>query len=230
VLLRARLPRLRGLGQVVSRCRHLLDLDADPLPIMDVLAAGGPLAPLAAARPGLRVPGAYDGFELAVRAVLGQQVSLAAARTFAARLADRFGERLDLPAGADGSEPALLFPTAGRLADADLSGLGLTTARQVTLRALAAAVAGGKVALDRGADPEETAARLAGLPGIGPWTVAYILMRAVGDPDAFPASDLGLRRALQRLGAAPALADRWRPWRAYAAVHLWAWEALALEA
>jgi AraC family transcriptional regulator of adaptative response / DNA-3-methyladenine glycosylase II len=234
VLLRARLPKLRGLGQVVSRCRQLLDLDADPQAINAVLAADGVLAPLVAARPGLRVPGAYDGFELAVRAVLGQQVSLAAARTFATRIAARHGSHL--PAFTDDSLPAdmatdghgrpwLLFPRAADLADADLSGLGLTTARQATLRTLAHAVADGGLALDRGADPEETAARLAELPGIGPWTVAYILMRAVGDPDAFPASDLGLRRALERLGGDASLARRWRPWRAYAAVHLWAFEA-----
>jgi AraC family transcriptional regulator of adaptative response / DNA-3-methyladenine glycosylase II len=275
VLLRARLPRLRGLGQVVSRCRQLLDLDADPQAINAVLAADDLLAPLVAARPGLRVPGAYDGFELAVRAVLGQQVSLAAARTFARRIAARYGGRLPAPtggpaptrdrvptgdrvtpsdlagglagahvtgadlagtdprqggrargaAGPADAAPTLLFPRAADLAEADLSGLGLTTARQTTLRALATAVASGGLALDQGADPEETAARLAALPGIGPWTVAYILMRAVGDPDAFPASDLGLRRAVERLGGGPGMARRWRPWRAYAAVHLWAWEA-----
>jgi AraC family transcriptional regulator of adaptative response / DNA-3-methyladenine glycosylase II len=298
VLLRVRLPRLRGLGQVVSRCRQMLDLDADPQAINAALAADDLLAPLVAARPGLRVPGAYDGFELAVRAVLGQQVSLAAARTFASRIVTKFGTRLPssggtgltgteptgarltstgltgteptgteltdaepADAGAAGPElagtglagtgptrtgtaraglagspagsvaewasdgPALLFPGAASLAEADLSGLGLTTSRQRTLRGLATAVASDGLALDRGADPEETAARLAELPGIGPWTVAYILMRAVGDPDAFPASDLGLRRALERLGGDPSTARDWRPWRAYAAVHLWAWEA-----
>jgi AraC family transcriptional regulator, regulatory protein of adaptative response / DNA-3-methyladenine glycosylase II len=206
---------------VVSRCRQLLDLDADACAINAVLAADGLLAPLVAARPGLRVPGAYDGFELAVRAVLGQQVSVPAARTLAGRLASRFGTRIEVPGGL----PSVLFPGPAALAGADLSGLGLTTTRQATLRALAAAVAAGDVALDHGADPEETAARLAGLPGIGPWTISYILMRAVGDPDAFPASDLGLRRALGHLGGSTARADRWRPWRAYAAVHLWTWPA-----
>jgi AraC family transcriptional regulator of adaptative response / DNA-3-methyladenine glycosylase II len=196
VLLRVRLPALRGVGRVVSRCRQLLDLDADPAAITAVLAADGALAPLAAARPGLRVPGAYDGFELAVRAVLGQQVSVAAASTLAGRLAARFGTALDVPAG----WPSVLFPEPADLAGADLAGLGLTTARQRTLRALATAVAGGGLALDHGADPEQTAARLGELPGIGPWTVAYILMRAVGDPDAFPGTDLGLRRALSDLG------------------------------
>lgn len=219
VLLRARLPRLRGVGQVVSRCRQLLDLDADACAINAVLAADGLLAPLVAARPGLRVPGTYDGFELAVRAVLGQQVSVAAARTLAGRLAGRFGTRLQMP----DSSPSVLFPGPADLADADLSGVGLTTARQATLRALGAAVAGGTLELDHGADPQQTAARLAELPGIGPWTISYILMRAVGDPDAFPAGDLGLRRALEHLGGSTAQAGRWRPWRAYAAVHLWTW-------
>jgi AraC family transcriptional regulator of adaptative response / DNA-3-methyladenine glycosylase II len=221
VLLRARLPRLGGVGTVVSRCRQLLDLDADACAIGAALAGDGLLAPLVAARPGLRVPGTYDGFELAVRAVLGQQVSLPAARTLAGRLADRFGTRLD-PAGA---APSVLFPGPADLAEADLSGLGLTTARQATLRALAAAVAAGTLELDHGADPQATAARLAELPGIGPWTISYILLRAVRDPDAFPAADLGLRRALGHLGGTADRAERWRPWRAYAAVHLWTWSA-----
>jgi AraC family transcriptional regulator of adaptative response / DNA-3-methyladenine glycosylase II len=228
VVLRVWLPRLRGAGQVVSRCRQLFDLDADPSAIAAVLAADPLLAPLVAARPGLRVPGAYDGFELAVRAVLGQQVSLRAARTFAARLVARFGgwvtppdaERDAAAAGPDGW-PRRLFPRAGDLAGADLTGLGLTTARQATLRALATAAASGQVVLDPGADPEETAARLSELPGVGPWTVSYVLMRALRDPDAFPAADLGLRRALARLGADPGRARRWRPWRAYAALYLW---------
>jgi AraC family transcriptional regulator, regulatory protein of adaptative response / DNA-3-methyladenine glycosylase II len=222
VLLRVQLPRLRGLGQVVSRCRQLFDLDADPQPIAAVLAADEALAPLVSARPGLRVPGAYDGFELAVRAVIGQQVSVAGARTLAGRLAARFGTRLELP-NAPAGAPTLLFPRAADLAEADLSGLGLTTGRQRTLRALAVAAATGQLQLDHGADPEETAARLGELPGIGPWTIAYVLMRAVGDPDAFPASDLGLRRALGRLGCEPGRPERWRPWRAYAALHLWTW-------
>jgi AraC family transcriptional regulator, regulatory protein of adaptative response / DNA-3-methyladenine glycosylase II len=221
VLLRARLPGLRGIGQVVSRCRQLLDLDADSCAISAVLAADGLLAPLVSGRPGMRVPGTYDGFELAVRAVLGQKISVLAARTLAGRLAGRFGTRLQMPDRA----PSVLFPRAADLADADLSGLGLTTARQATLRALGAAVADGTLELDHGADPQQTAARLAELPGIGPWTISYILMRAVGDPDAFPASDLGLRRALERLGGSTAQADRWRPWRAYAALHLWTWYA-----
>ena len=227
VLLRARLTGLRGVGQVVSRCRRLFDLDADPQAIAAALAADEALAPLVAARPGLRAPGAYDGFELAVRAVLGQQISVPGASTLAGRLAVRYGTPVDAAGRVTGAAeparpPAVLFPLPGDLAGADLSGLGLTTRRQVTLRTLAAACAGGRLNLDPGTDPEETAARLAELPGIGPWTVAYILMRAVHDPDAFPGSDLGLRRSMEQLGCEPERAGRWRPWRAYAALHLWA--------
>ena len=234
VLLRVRLTGLRGVGQVVSRCRQLFDLDAEPQAIAAALAADELLAPLVAAHPGLRVPGAYDGFELAVRAVLGQQISVPAASTLAGRLAARHGTPVEAPGpGAPATRPlagatgqagplAVLFPRPASLAGADLSGLGLTTGRQVTLRVLAAACADGRLNLDPGTDPEEAAARLAELPGVGPWTVAYILMRAAGDPDAFPGSDLGLRRAMARLGCEPGRADRWRPWRAYAALHLWA--------
>jgi AraC family transcriptional regulator of adaptative response / DNA-3-methyladenine glycosylase II len=252
VLLRARLSRLGAIAPVVGRARRLLDADADPAAIGTALAADELIAPLVRARPGLRVPGAYDGFELAVRAVLGQQVSVAAASTFAGRLAARYGVPLppdatdapsgaitDVPAGAiAGAQasatparaaglpgPSVVFPGAEVLADADLAGLGLTTARQRTLRALATAAAGGRLALDPGADPGEVAAQLAELPGIGPWTAGYILMRAAADPDAFPAADLGLRRALARLGIPPGHAARWRPWRAYAAMHLWSWPA-----
>jgi len=249
-LLRVQLDALNGLGQVVYCGRRLLDADADPVAIDTALAADEVIAPLVLARPGLRVPGAYDGFELAVRAVLGQQVSVAAARTFAGRLAARHGAVLaradDCPETpdrlvpehrpasahppADGraqaTELTTLFPAAADLADADLSGLGLTTGRQRTLRALAQAAASGRLNLDHGADPAETAARLAELPGIGPWTVNYILMRS-GDPDAFPATDLGLRRAMARLGAPPGQPARWRPWRAYAAIHLWTWSAVS---
>jgi AraC family transcriptional regulator, regulatory protein of adaptative response / DNA-3-methyladenine glycosylase II len=264
VLLRARLTGLSGVGQVVSRCRQLFDLDADPDAIGAALADDGVLAPLVRSHPGLRVPGAYDGFELAVRAVLGQQVSVAAARTFAARLAARHGtplagpaepggpapgnsrpitdnpgpmpghdvdaaDRTPRPAGHAPAAPApgLLFPGPDQLAGADLSGLGLTSARQATLRALAAAMATGRLDLDPGTDPAQAAARLGELPGIGPWTVAYIMMRAVRHPDAFPGTDLGLRRAMERLGRPLSHASHWRPWRAYAALHLWTWEALS---
>ena len=239
VLLRARLGKLGGIGPLVSRCRRLLDADADPAAIGAALAADDLIAPLVRARPGLRVPGCYDGFELAVRAVLGQQVSVAAARTFAGRLAARHGTPLPADMAADGASavisadgqpagqpaPHLLFPGPEELAGADLAGLGLTAGRQHTLAALAAAAASGRLDLSLGSDPEETAARLAELPGIGPWTISYIMLRSGADPDAFPATDLGLRRALARLGAAPGHPGRWRPWRGYAAQHLWTWEA-----
>jgi AraC family transcriptional regulator, regulatory protein of adaptative response / DNA-3-methyladenine glycosylase II len=230
VLLRARLTGLRGVGQVVSRCRRLLDADADPQPITAVLAADEALAPLVAARPGLRVPGAYDGFELAVRAVLGQQVSVAAARTLAGRLAARYGTPLAAgealrPGTGEPFPPAgpltTLFPAPADLADADLAGLGLTAGRQRTLRALATACADGRLDLGPGTDPDKAAATLAALPGVGPWTTAYILLRAAADPDAFPATDLGLRQAMARLGCEPGHDRRWRPWRAYAAMYLW---------
>ena len=231
VLLRARLSGLGAVSPVVGRARRLLDADADPAAIGAALAADGLLAPLVRARPGLRVPGAYDGFELAVRAVLGQQVSVAAASTFAGRLAAQHGTPLatdgpvDGPADRPGGRPGprVVFPGPDVLAEADLTGLGLTTARQRTLRGLAAAAASGRLTLDPGADPGELAARLAELPGIGPWTTGYILMRAAADPDAFPEADLGLRRALARLGATAGHPARWRPWRAYAAMHLWTW-------
>jgi AraC family transcriptional regulator of adaptative response / DNA-3-methyladenine glycosylase II len=221
VLLRARLSRPGAISRLVARCRRLLDADADPVPIDAALAADELLAPLVQARPGLRVPGSYDGFELAVRAVLGQQVSVAAARTFAGRLAAQHGR--PVPPGGPANLTAL-FPGPAELADADLSRLGLTTSRQRTLRALATAAAAGRLSLDAGADLAETAARLAELPGIGPWTIGYIMLRAGPDPDAFPAGDLGLRRAMARLGATPEHAARWRPWRGYAALHLWTWE------
>jgi AraC family transcriptional regulator, regulatory protein of adaptative response / DNA-3-methyladenine glycosylase II len=227
VLLRVQLDALSGAGQVVYAARRLLDADADPAAIDTALAADRALAPLVQARPGLRVPGTCDGFELAVRAVLGQQVSVAAARTFAGRLAARFGTQLPALTPGDGTdEPRLtsVFPTAAELADADLSGLGLTTGRQRTVRALAQAAATGRLNLDPGAGPAETAARLAELPGIGPWTISYILLRS-GDPDAFPGTDLGVRRAMERLGCLPAQPARWRPWRGYAAMHLWTWYA-----
>jgi AraC family transcriptional regulator of adaptative response / DNA-3-methyladenine glycosylase II len=220
VLLRATLSPPGPISQLVAGCRRLLDADADPAAIDAALAADDLLAPLVRARPGLRVPGSYDGFELAVRAVLGQQVSVAAARTFAGRLATQHG-----PPAPPGGPPGLtaLFPAPAELAGADLSRLGLTTSRQRTLRALATAAATGRLSLDPGPDPAETAARLAELPGIGPWTIGYIMMRA-GDPDRFLPGDVGLRRAMTQLGAAPEHAARWSPWRSYAVIHLWTWE------
>nr|WP_281390577.1 AlkA N-terminal domain-containing protein [Sphaerisporangium rubeum] len=207
----------RRLARIVARCRHLFDLDADPHAIA---AALGPtaLAPLLDRRPGLRVPGAFDGFELAVRAVAGQQISVSGARTLLGRIAARAGTAVRPPA--DGT-PHLLFPTAARLAETDLGGLGLTTRRVETLRTLATLVAAGDLHLDGGADPADTAALLMTVPGIGPWTTGYVTMRALRDPDAWPAKDLVLLRAMESLDIPGHEPDRWRPWRAYAAVHLW---------
>ncbi|GAA0922856.1 DNA-3-methyladenine glycosylase 2 family protein [Nonomuraea longicatena] len=195
----------RHLARVVARCRRLLDLDADPEAISSVLGATS-LAPLVAARPGLRVPGAFDGFELAVRAVVGQQISVAGARTLLGRIVERHGP---------------LFPTAAALAEADLTGLGLTNRRVTTLKELAARVADGRLDLDGGFEPGQATAELVTIPGIGPWTAAYIGLRALRDPDAWPVGDLVLDKRMAALGIPHDHIERWRPWRAYAALHLW---------
>jgi AraC family transcriptional regulator of adaptative response / DNA-3-methyladenine glycosylase II len=207
----------RALYAVVSRVRRMFDLDADAGAIASHLHRDPLLADRVAALPGLRVPGCWDGFELAVRAVLGQQSSVAAARTLVARLVEAHGAALDAPSGL-----ARLFPGPAALADAPLERLGVLPARAAAVRALAAAVMDGRVALDGHADAADVRAALLDLPGIGEWTAAYVAMRALGDPDAFPAGDLALARSagLDRRALA-ASADAWRPWRAYAALHLW---------
>jgi AraC family transcriptional regulator, regulatory protein of adaptative response / DNA-3-methyladenine glycosylase II len=214
-----RLSDLRDLVAAVQRCRRLLDLDADPVAVDDALAADSLLAPLVRKAPGRRVPGAVDGAELAVRAVLGQQVSVAGARTLAGRLTAALGEALPEALADDVLTHA--FPSADALAAADPAELPLTRARAHALGVLCGAVAEGSLALDPGADRDATRERLLTLPGIGPWTAEYVAMRALGDPDAFPATDLGVRKALERLGPR-ADPERWRPWRAYALQHLWA--------
>jgi AraC family transcriptional regulator of adaptative response / DNA-3-methyladenine glycosylase II len=215
ILARLDVDDLASVASVVARCRRLFDLDADPVAVDEVLGRDPTLARSVQRHPGMRVPGAVDGFELAVRAVLGQQVSVAAARTFAARLVQRCGKPLDAPRGS----LTHAFPTADAVAGVELDGLGLTGARVRTLRALATEVATGRLSLDPVADRDETKARLAALPGIGPWTVDYVAMRALADPDAFPATDLVLRRAIGKDGERRA--EQWRPWRSYAAMHLW---------
>lgn len=220
VLLSVRLAALADLQSAVRRCRQLLDLDADPVSVDATLAGDPLLAPLVAARPGLRSPGAVDGAELAVRAVLGQQVSVAGARTIAGRLALSLGEPIEDETG----ELTRLFPTAAALADASDDLLPMPVARRRALRALCTALADGALVLDAGADRDTTRHALLVLPGIGPWTADYIAMRALSDPDAFLPTDLGVRHALAALGATSdptALAERWRPWRAYATHHLW---------
>ncbi|WP_305764378.1 AlkA N-terminal domain-containing protein [Blastococcus tunisiensis] len=218
VVARLRLAELRDLGAAVSRCRRMLDLDADPAAVDDVLGADPALAPLVAAAPGRRVPASPDADELAVRAVLGQQVSVAGARTLTARL---------LRAGAPLAEPVgtltHAFPRPAALADADLGEVGLTGARRRTVAALATALASGAIALDPGADREEAGRALLAVPGIGPWTAALVGLRGLADPDVWLPGDLALRKSLAALGSSDAdAATRWRPWRSYAVLHLWA--------
>jgi AraC family transcriptional regulator of adaptative response / DNA-3-methyladenine glycosylase II len=180
------------------------------------------LGPLARRHPGLRVPGAFDGFEVAVRAILGQQVTVAAARTVAGRLAAAFGERIETPFASLNT----VFPGAGRIAELPcgrIARIGMPGARARTVLALARAVADGDLVLTPNADIENTLARLRTLPGIGEWTAQYIAMRALAWPDAFPHTDLGVMKALGERSARHVLAagDAWRPWRAYAVMHLW---------
>ena len=214
ILARIRVEDVASIASVVAGCRRLLDLDGDPAAVDELLAADPLLAASVRRHPGLRVPGAANGFELAVRAVLGQQVSLAAARTLLGRIVAQWGE--PLPEAQGGITHRFPAPTV--LAAAELESVGLTGARARTVRALAAAVAGG-LRLDPSADRQEVRRALLALPGIGDWTTEYIAMRALQDPDAFPATDLVLRRRLGPAGAE--LSQRWRPWRAYAAMHLW---------
>lgn len=227
VACRLRLTNPRDLGAAVQRCRRLFDLDADPAAVDSALAGDPLLAPLVRARPGLRVPGAVDPAEIAVRAVLGQQVSVAAARTLAGRLTRLVGEPLAAPLGA----LTHLFPSSERLAEVDLSGIGMPSRRASALRAVSAALAAGELPLDPGVAPQEAHEALRRLPGVGPWTASYVTMRALGDPDAFLPTDVGVRRALGALGrasdpaAADATAEGWRPWRAYGLMHLWRHEA-----
>jgi AraC family transcriptional regulator of adaptative response / DNA-3-methyladenine glycosylase II len=207
----------RGLLQIVERVVCLFDLRADPLVVASRLARSARLRPLVEKRPGLRVPGAFDPFETVVRAILGQQVSVAGASTLCARLVERFGRPVHRAPGL-----THLFPSPAVLAGAELRPIGLPAARAETIRSFARAVADGRIDLRQGT-PEP----LLALPGIGPWTAAYVAMRAFGDPDAFPSSDLGLRKALASNGALPpareveAASEAFRPFRSYAAMHLW---------
>jgi AraC family transcriptional regulator, regulatory protein of adaptative response / DNA-3-methyladenine glycosylase II len=226
---------LRDLTAAVQRCRRLLDLDADPEAVTGYLSADPVLGPLARACPGRRSPGHIDGSELALRAVLGQQVSVAAARRLGSRLVAAYGKPLERPDG----PLTHCFPTAETLAAADPAALPMPRARALALTGLATALASGEASLDPGAERDLAEERLLTVPGIGPWTAAYIRMRALSDPDAFLPADAGVLGALGRLGAVPAgtgpaararaakavaeLAESWRPWRSYAVHHLWAY-------
>ncbi len=217
---------LRDLTTAVARCRQLLDLDADPVGVSEALGQDPTLADLVAADPGRRVPGTVDGFELAVRAVIGQQVSVSGARTVAGRLIAACGEPLSAPVGG----VTHVFPTPAALVDLaerEPATFSMPASRRRALVALANAVQAGVVVIDPGTDPGELRRGLVALPGIGPWTAEYVAMRALGDPDAFMPSDLGIIKAARLLGLAndpKGLAEAskpWRPWRSYAMAHLW---------
>ncbi len=217
---RLALSKMSDLGPAIARCRWLLDLDADPHAIDEQLARDRDLRPLISRAPGRRVPRCVDGAEMAVRAVLGQQISTAAARTHAAKLAAAVGDPVADPSGSI----SYLFPTPDRLLGARFA---LPAARARSLTALLRAVSDGRMSLDPGCDREQALGTLASLPGVGPWTAQIVAMRALGDPDAFPGTDLGVARAAAAigLGSSPSTlaerSNRWRPWRAYAVQYLW---------
>ena len=223
VLCRLALTDLRDLSVAIARCRRLLDLDADPEAVDAQLSEDPLLAPLVQKAPGRRVPRTVDEQELALRAVLGQQVSTAAARTHAGRLVEALGEPVDDPGGG----LTRLFPTPAAVADVDPSQLRMPQTRRRTLLGLARALADREVDLDPGTDRTRARAQLLALPGIGPWTAEVIAMRGLGDPDAFLPTDLGVAQLARTLGLPSgagllAHAEQWRPWRAYAVQHLWA--------
>jgi AraC family transcriptional regulator of adaptative response / DNA-3-methyladenine glycosylase II len=213
---------LADVQSAVERTRRLLDLDCDPEAVDQHLGADPLLAPLVRRRPGLRAPGHVDGTELLVRAVLGQQVSVAGARTLAARLVAAHGEPLRTPVG----DVTRLFPSAAAIAALRPEEFAMPRARGAALIEACARIADGRLVLDAGSDRAEAEAALLAVPGIGPWTAGYVAMRALGDPDVFLPTDVGVRHALDALGADPrsaaTLAERWRPWRSYALHHLWA--------
>lgn len=221
--LRVLAPRPIDPQPIAARVRRLFDLDCDSKSIARRFARDARLGALVASRPGLRVPGAWNPFEMAVRAILGQQVSVRGASTLAGRLVQMFGR----PAAIALRGITHHFPAAARLADADLRGIGIPGARAETICGLARAVADGSLSLDGAGDLDAEVAALVRIKGIGPWTAQYIAMRALGQRDALPAGDLGLRKALARNGRRPTeaqvvrAAEAWRPYRAYAAMYLW---------
>ena len=214
-----RFPALAALPRIIARIRQVFDLDADPDAINAALSRDHRLASLVTARPGLRVPGAWDGFELAVRAILGQQITVTAATRLAGEIAHRWGEVYD------GHGLSRIFPSPERLSDAVIG--GMPAARAQSIAKLASAVSANPRLIERAEDLETSISRLCALPGVGEWTANYIAMRALRETDAFPAADIGLLRALETGGRRPrpaeldAFSQSWRPWRAYAAMHLW---------
>jgi AraC family transcriptional regulator of adaptative response / DNA-3-methyladenine glycosylase II len=239
-----RLADVRDLAPAVARCRRLLDLDADPVAVDTVLSADPALAGAVRAEPGIRVPRTVDGFELAVRAIIGQQISVQTARTTLTRLLSHLSplepSRVDHEPGDAGGpksgdqlhdqrgKPGLRgFPSALEVAGVGDGGFGMPVGRRESVRALARAVASGELDLEPGADRAEAIAKLTSLPGVGAWTAGYVAMRAIGDPDVFLPTDLAIRRGARALGLADSPtalgrhAERWRPWRSYALIRLW---------
>jgi AraC family transcriptional regulator, regulatory protein of adaptative response / DNA-3-methyladenine glycosylase II len=222
LLLRAHLPHWRELIHIVERARRIASLDLDPDEPARRLGDDPIIGPLLHARPGVRPPGTWDPFETGVRAILGQQVTLAAANTIAGRLVQRLGRPV---AGLAELGLTHVFPSPEALAEADLSGLGIPRAREEAIRSFARAVAGDAIRLDRSVSLERLVSSITAVDGLGPWTAHYLALR-LGERDAYPTTDLGLQRALRRrvdrsVKALDELAERWRPWRALAATHLW---------
>jgi AraC family transcriptional regulator of adaptative response / DNA-3-methyladenine glycosylase II len=213
----------RDRTEAQRRASWMLDLDTDALAVAAALSADSQMKRIVERKPGLKIPGTADPFELAIRAIVGQQVSVSGARTVAGKLVAAYGR----PLGLADEHLTRTFPRPEDLAEASLAEVGMPEARKRTIRTLSGAVAGGEISLDRSADREATREALLGIPGIGPWTADYIGMRALGDSDAFLASDLGVRKALEAMGlpAKPGEAmrhsERWRPWRSYAVMYLW---------
>jgi len=224
LVLTAHLPHWNGLIHVVEQVRRLFNLDVDLVAADTALGDDPLIGPRIALLPGLRPVGAWDPLEVGVRAIIGQQVSVAGASTIAGRLVERVGTEVP---GLAQLGLTHVFPSPDTLAEADLGGIGLTGARMDAIRSFAASVAAGSLRLDRSVPLDHLVASLVAVPGIGPWTAHYLALR-LGEPDAFPAGDLGLRRSIECLGGSrldprgmTALADRWRPWRGHAAFHLW---------
>jgi len=217
-----------SLFTVVQRTRSLFDLDAPIDDITGVLSRDGTLRAWLKENPGIRVPGAWDGFELCVRAVLGQQVSVKAATTFAGRIAERYGEPVGVAVEGLDNAPTRLFPSPEQLTRARLETLGIIRSRAQTIRDIARAVCGGNLGFDASQSVDEFRSTLTSIKGVGDWTAEYVAMRALKNPNAFPASDLGLLRAFDekdgrrlRPVELAARAEAWRPWRAYAALLIW---------
>ena len=226
LLLEIRSPDPRAIPGILQCARRVFDLDAVPDAVADVLGQDPLLAAALDKRPGLRIPGGWDGFEVAVRAVLGQQVSVAGATTLARRLVERFGEPRHAVDPDDVGTFDRCFPSPERLVDATLESIGLPRSRAASLRALSRAVLDGRVSFDAGQALDAFVERLTALPGIGPWTAHYLALRGLGHPDAFPAGDLVLQQVLggeRRLSerACEARSQAWRPWRGYAVLQLW---------